>query len=142
MTSIGQLGEEFVAQWLLAQGWQILQQRWRSPWGEIDLIAQHYNPSLVAFVEVKTRQSRNWDHGGVFAITSQKQAKIRQTADYFLGEYPQFADVPCRFDVALVHYKPCKKTSLILENLTIKIGESIQWQSYQLTLLDYIEAAF
>ncbi|MEA5509915.1 YraN family protein [Crocosphaera sp. UHCC 0190] len=142
MTSIGQIGEQFVGQWLITQGWQILKQRWRSPWGEIDLIAQHYNPCVVAFVEVKTRQSRNWDSGGVLSITAQKQAKIRQTADYFLGEYPQFADFPCRFDVALVHYKPCPKKSLNQENITINIGESLEWQGYKLTLLDYIEAAF
>ncbi|GBF81423.1 YraN family protein [Aphanothece sacrum] len=142
MTSIGQVGEQFVAQWLLSGGWQILQQRWRSPWGEIDLIAQHYNASMVAFVEVKTRKTCNWDGGGVLAITGQKKAKIRQTAAYFLGKYTQFAELPCRFDVALVHYKPCQNNELELDTLTIKIGKSIQWQGYQLTLLDYIEAAF
>ncbi|MGB5769506.1 MAG: YraN family protein [Crocosphaera sp.] len=142
MTSIGQIGEQFVAQWLSFQGWHILHNRWRCPWGEIDIIAKHYNPDFVIFVEVKTRKSRNWDRGGVLAVTPQKQAKIEQTAAYFLGEYPHLAEFPCRFDVALVHHKPCEQSSFKESNLVIKMGKPIQWQGYQLTLLDYIEAAF
>ena len=37
---IGILGEDFVAQWLQAQGWTILHRRWRCRWGELDIIAQ------------------------------------------------------------------------------------------------------
>ncbi|CCQ54091.1 Protein of unknown function UPF0102 [Crocosphaera watsonii WH 0003] len=142
MTSIGKIGEKFVAQWLIHQGWQILHERWRSPWGEIDIIAQDHNSDTLIFIEVKTRKSRNWDHGGIFAVTPQKQAKIRQTADYFLGEYPQFSNFFCRFDVALVHHQPVNQSCSNNSDLIIKIGKPVQWQGYQLTLLDYIEAAF
>ena len=142
MTSIGKIGEEFVAQWLIFQGWQILHERWRSPWGEIDIIAQHHNSDTLIFVEVKTRKSRNWDHGGILAVTSQKQVKIRQTANYFLGEYPQFSNFSCRFDVALVHHEPVSQSCSENANLVIKIAQPLQWQGYQLTLLEYIEAAF
>ena len=37
---IGVLGEDLVAQWLQSTGWIILHRRWRSSWGEIDIIAQ------------------------------------------------------------------------------------------------------
>lgn len=37
---IGILGENFVADWLQAQGWTILHRRWRCRWGELDIIAQ------------------------------------------------------------------------------------------------------
>ncbi len=142
MTSIGKIGEQFVAQWLIFQGWQILHERWRSPWGEIDIIARHYHSNTIIFVEVKTRKSYNWDEDGILAVTPQKQAKIRQTADYFLGEYPLFSNFICRFDVALVHHKPCFQNNPENTNLAIKMGKPIQWQGYQLTLLEYIEAAF
>ena len=142
MTSIGKIGEQFVAQWLISQGWQILHERWRSPWGEIDVIAQDYNSNTIIFVEVKTRKSKNWDQDGVLAITPKKQEKIRQTASCFLEEYPQFSGWICRFDVGLVHHQPCYQSRSENANLAIKIAQPIQWQGYQLTLLEYIEAAF
>ncbi|CCQ48892.1 YraN family protein [Crocosphaera watsonii] len=142
MISIGKIGEQFVAQWLTSQGWQILHERWRSPWGEIDLIAQQLDINIVIFVEVKTRKTRNWDQDGILTVTPQKQAKIRQTADYFLGEYSQFSNFFCRFDVALVHHQPANHNFSKNSYSVIKIGQPIRWGNYQLTLLDYIEAAF
>ena len=55
----GKLGEEVVAQWLIERGGEILHRRWRWKRGEIDLIAIESNTLL--FIEVKTRNSRNWD---------------------------------------------------------------------------------
>ena len=142
MPSTGQLGEQFVAQWLINFGWKILQQRWRCRWGEIDLIAQSDALPMIAFIEVKTRQSDNWDYDGIMAITPQKQAKIRKTAQIFLGRYPNLAELPCRFDVALVNYQPCQNSSLPRNSTTIEVGQSVQWQGYQFTLLAYLEDAF
>lgn len=142
MSSIGQLGEQFVAQWLITRGWKPLQMRWRCRWGEIDLIAQSQSTTMIAFVEVKTRQSRNWDDHGILAITPQKQEKIKQTAATFLGKFPHLAEFPCRFDVALVNYQPYQKNCFNQDKFTIKIGQPVQWQGYQLTLLRYLEAAF
>ena len=142
MTSIGKIAEQFVAQWLRYQGYQILHERWRSPWGEIDIIAQSHNTDEIIFVEVKTRKSSNWDQGGLLAVTSGKQAKIRQTADYFLGEYPHLSNHYCRFDVALVHHKLASQACDKSSNLVIKIGIPIRYQDYQLTLFNYLEAAF
>ncbi|MDJ0508987.1 MAG: YraN family protein [Crocosphaera sp.] len=142
MTSIGKIAEQFVAQWLIYQGWQILHERWRSPWGEIDIIAQHCNTDEIVFVEVKTRKSNNWDRGGILAVTPKKQAKIRQTANYFLGEYTHLADHYCRFDVALVHHQIGYQSSSQNPRAVIEIGQPISWQGYQLKLLEYVEAAF
>jgi putative endonuclease len=109
--SIGQLGEQLVAQWLRQQGWSAIIQGWRSRWGELDLVA-HWSPpdqpgsvTQITFVEVKTRRAGNWDSDGLLAITPQKQAKLWTTAQLYLADYPSGALLPCRFDVALVAHR-------------------------------------
>ena len=102
-SEIGRLGEDFVADQLRQRGWTIIQQQWRCRWGELDLIAQIPEPvSCVVMVEVKVRSQGNWDSNGLLSITSKKQQKLLHTAHLFLAEYPDFACIPCRFDVALV----------------------------------------
>ncbi|MDJ0725266.1 MAG: YraN family protein [Prochloraceae cyanobacterium] len=138
MIKIGQLGEDLIASWLKTRGWVIRYTRWYCRWGEIDLIAQC--SESLRFIEVKTRRSPNWDAGGLLAINPQKQAKLSQTAAFFLSKHPELADFPCQFDVALVSYQPTKKTSKFKQSL--ELGKPIYWQGYQLTIQKYIEAAF
>lgn len=140
----GGLGEDLVAKWLRQQGWLILARRWHCRWGELDLVIGQPLPAvdcmgLVAFVEVKTRRDRNWDENGKLAITIQKQRKLWKTAQLFLLAYPHLADLPCRFDVALVN---CEKLSgsvdlSAVDGITVAIAKG-----YQLTLAEYIQDAF
>ncbi len=142
---IGTLGEDLVAQWLQSTGWIILHRRFSCRWGEIDIIAQledgNKDNSTVAFIEVKTRSSGNWDGGGRSAITSKKQAKLWRTAQMFLAEYPEKADYPCRFDVAIVL---CQRMSKKLIGVIVS-QEALASSSdgvHLLTLQEYIPAAF
>ncbi len=178
-SDIGELGEQLVAEWLQQQDWVILHHRWRCRWGEIDLIAQHEemkgvgdgererwgtrknlpetSSPLLAFVEVKTRSRGNWDADGMLAITPTKQAKLWQTAQLFLAERPDLANLPCRFDVALVS---CQRLSVRshpnntkLSSSSTEIDKALQLSpvlpsqpvfvaGYQLILQDYIQSAF
>ena len=143
MTEIGHLGERFVADWLKSQGWLILQERWRSRWGEIDLIARSSRIDMLAFVEVKTRSGGNWDEGGQLAVNLTKQRKICLTANLFLAQYPRLSELPCRFDVALVSYRRSPSSTEKDSRLPdLKIGQPFVTQGYQFILKDYLESAF
>ena len=122
--TLGKLGEQWVSGWLRRQGWQILFRRWRCRWGEIDLIALTPEPHILVFIEVKTRSDRSWDVGGLLAITPKKQQRLRQAAMLFMGQNPDWADHPCRFDIVLIHCQGNAKSG------------------YRLSLHQHLEAAF
>lgn len=143
MNKIGQIGEEIVAKYLENNNYLILHQRWRCRWGEIDIIAQQKEPLILTFVEVKTRNFRNWDDDGMFAISEQKQSKLWQTAEYFLSEYPHLATLNCRFDVALLLYKKMPKISPnSLDENIINLETPINYHNYQLIIKHYLKSAF
>jgi len=140
------------------QQWHILAQRWHCRWGELDIIARSPASTAkspicfdrLAFVEVKTRQSRNWDADGRLAITRQKQQKLWKTARLFLGKHPHLSELSCQFDVALVQCNKLKQSGPadigqvdhLLRSTTIEVQKPIRVGAYQLLLLDYIESAF
>ncbi|PSN19177.1 YraN family protein [filamentous cyanobacterium CCP5] len=140
---LGTLGENLVADWLVSQGWQILDRQWHCRWGELDLIALHDNlPNQgrlsrqgLAFVEVKTRSQGNWDADGLMAITRSKQQKLWLAARLYLTRNPRWSDVPCRFDVALV---TCRRRS----GEAVRAYQDIPGIGIRLVLQDYIEYAF
>jgi putative endonuclease len=138
----GAIGEQWVAHWLAQQQWTILRQRWRSRWGEIDLIAESPQREIV-FIEVKTRSRGNWDENGMLSVNLTKQAKIQKTAASFLQRYPQFCDRNCRFDVALVSIAFLGEMLTEPETLPkIELSKPALWQGYRLTLFAYLENAF
>ncbi|MCT7951241.1 YraN family protein [Ancylothrix sp. C2] len=146
-THTGTLGENLVAQWLQQQGWEILAQRWKCRWGELDIIAYSQPTGQLIFVEVKTRSRHSWDTGGIFAITPQKQAKLGQAAALFLADHPVLANVACRFDVALVScqqmpYKQHRHREATSLNVSVNPGEPVLNENFHLTLVEYIESAF
>lgn len=58
--SVGRIGEELTARFLISKGYQILDRNYRKKWGEIDIIAQKDN--IVHFVEVKANSVSHFTH--------------------------------------------------------------------------------
>ncbi len=90
--------------YLQAQGYQILASRFRTRYGEIDIVAQSQN--LLAFVEVKAR-ARLVD--AAYAVTPRQQARINEAARAWLMDHPEHADFEMRFDALLIApaQQPC-----------------------------------
>lgn len=93
----GLAAEESVALLYQRQGHDVLHRRWRSPAGEIDLIARKND--TVVFVEVK--KSRTHDQAA-YALGAKQIARICSSAALFLESQPKGQNTNARFDVALV----------------------------------------
>ena len=146
MNEIGTLGEKLVGRWLQLNNYELLEYNWRCRWGEIDLIAQERTSRAIAFIEVKTRSAYNWDADGLLALNAAKQQKLIKTASLFLSKHPSLAELPCRFDVALVSYQSCNLTKNANFDFAqidhLEIGQAITINHHQLTMKDYLAAAF
>ncbi len=95
---IARTGETLAAQYLEKRGYQLLEQNYRSRFGEIDLIAKQ--GKRIVFVEVKTRRTLRF---GVpqAAVTPAKQKQISKLALSYLQTH-NLLDAPCRFDVVAI----------------------------------------
>ncbi|RFA08719.1 hypothetical protein B7R54_05360 [Subtercola boreus] len=74
---VGRRGEDLAADYLLEQGYSILERNWRCRQGEIDVVAEH--EGVTVFVEVKTRSGLRYGHP-FEAITIAKLARLRRLA--------------------------------------------------------------
>ena len=93
----GLSAEARAAAFLMAKGYRILARRFRTPHGEIDLVARRRN--LVAFVEVKARASLD---DAAYAVTPRQQARIIAAAQAWLMAHPEHAEFELRFDAVLI----------------------------------------
>jgi len=84
--TLGSLGESIAAIFLEKKGYTVLERNWRTPYGEIDLIAKENN--VVIFVEVKTRASSTLGPPEI-SITPGKEEHIRSAAEYFIQQHPE-----------------------------------------------------
>src|SRR5215475_10088317 len=93
----GVSAESRAAAFLMAKGYRILAKRFRTPHGEIDIVAKRRN--LLAFVEVKARATLD---EAAFAVTPRQQARIVNAAQAWLMAHPEHADFELRFDAILI----------------------------------------
>jgi len=78
---IGNFAEQLAVEILSKNGYKIIDTNFASKFGEIDIIAKHLGE--LVFVEVKARHNLRFGYPEE-AVTPQKLAKIKCTADYYL----------------------------------------------------------
>lgn len=81
--ALGALGERIAERWLVRDGWQVVDRRWRSGRRDLDLVA--IRDDVVAFVEVKTRRS-TWSGEPVEAVNWRKQRELTRSAQTWIDQ--------------------------------------------------------
>jgi len=93
--SLGKLGEDLACRELERCGYAIVARRYRTRYGEIDIVAR--DGDVTVFVEVRARSSQVC--GTPFdSVTGQKRAKLVQMARDYLARRAR-GELVCRFDV-------------------------------------------
>ncbi|RTL53915.1 MAG: YraN family protein [Bradyrhizobiaceae bacterium] len=82
---------------LLVKGYRILARRYRTPQGEIDVVARKRD--VLAFIEVKARGAMD---DAAYAVTPRQRQRIAAAAEVWLMTHPHHANLNCRFDAILV----------------------------------------
>lgn len=93
----GHRGEWLAALALSLKGYRILARRYRTPAGEIDLIARRGN--LVIMVEVKARPTLL---AAMEAVTYTAERRIEAAADLWLSRRADYAKLSVRFDLVAI----------------------------------------
>ena len=96
---IGTVKEQQAAKFLEAEGYRILEQNFRCPRGEIDLIASR--DGILVFVEVKYRAGMG-SGAPEEAVNAAKQRRIIRAATQYLAQEGLWERTFCRFDAIAI----------------------------------------
>ena len=93
------LRAEAAAAWMLRlRGWRILARRFRTPVGEIDIIAQR--GAVIAFVEVKRRRARR---DAMEALRPAQRERMIRAARWWQTSHSFAQEAVLRFDLVTVN---------------------------------------
>ena len=118
--TLGELGETLACDELRRRGYAILERRYRTRYGEIDIVARHGD--VLVFVEVKARAGDAFGTGAE-AVTAYKQRRVARMAE--VAQMPTTVHISGGFGfVYMLHFASC----------TPRIGP---WQEYKSGVAKY-----
>lgn len=97
--SIGTIYENLACEYLVKQGYNIIECNFRCRMGEIDIIA--WDGRYLVFIEVKYR-GKEYYGKAVYAVSPKKQQVISRVAAFYLMKKRFPESTPCRFDVVTI----------------------------------------
>ena len=100
---IGQLGEDRAAEYLEQNGYMLLYRNFRTPYGEVDILALDTATNEHVFCEVKTRKSSKYIRA-CQAVDYKKQERYILMAGHFMQQQ-NTDDIAIRFDIIEVYPK-------------------------------------
>ena len=93
----GRLAEYAAIIFLALKGYGIVAKRYRTPAGEIDIIARRGR--LLAFIEVKARRTLG---AALDAVTPRARRRIAAAAGFYLSRHQGLADSDMRYDIIAI----------------------------------------
>ena len=90
----GVAAEHLAAIFLRFKGYRVLERRYKTPVGEIDLIVRRGN--TLVFVEVKERSTMRT---ALECLTPAMRARIIRAAQFYIAGHPACAGMAMRFDL-------------------------------------------
>jgi len=94
---LGHRAELMAALALILKRYWLIERRYKTPVGEVDLIMR--KGDLIVFVEVKARKNERF---ALDAISYDAQKRITAAGDWWLSKQPDFAKLSWRYDVVAV----------------------------------------
>jgi putative endonuclease len=94
---LGVSAESRAGFFLLAKAYRIVARRYRTPFGEIDIVARRRR--ALVFVEVKARDTID---EAAAAVSERGKRRIVDAAQFWLAQHPGDVNAEIRFDVILV----------------------------------------
>ena len=88
--------EDLAKNFLLSKSFEILKERYKTPYGEIDIIA--HSPEELIFVEVKKRKNLSFDD----PVSNSQKNRITNAALQYISENPEINELEIRFDCILI----------------------------------------
>lgn len=100
---LGYFAENIATRHLASKGYEIIEQNYRKPWGEIDIIAKL--DGAIIFVEVKAnRQEFIGEFEPEARVDSKKIAKITKTAALYLEYELKEPDIGWQVDIVSITF--------------------------------------
>lgn len=90
---LGLSAESRAALLLVAKGFRVLARRWKTPVGEVDIVARRRK--LIVFVEVKARAARA---DAAESVLPRQRRRIVAGAEAWLAAHPEHEGYDFRFD--------------------------------------------
>ena len=97
--SLGRRGEDLACAELEKRGYVIVERRFRTRCGEIDIVAR--DAGVLVFVEVRARSGSRFGTP-LESVTWKKRQRLSRMAAAYLC-HKRLADVACRFDVISIN---------------------------------------
>jgi len=93
----GLWAESFAKNYLYVKGYSILAQRFKTPLGEVDIIAKRLK--TIVFVEVKMRQTLS---EAAESINFKNRSRVSNAAELYLQKHPEYNNFEIRFDALVL----------------------------------------